>query len=188
MIFNKTPLQDAYVIEIEPRHDDRGFFARAFCEDEFAKAGLVSRYAQVNNSLSLHKGTLRGMHYQLPPAAEVKLVRCLQGALFDVIVDLRPGSPSEGKWFGVELSAENRRMLYVPRGFAHGFITLRDNTEAFYMVSDPYMPGGERGLRYNDPHLGIEWPLQPEIASEKDLNWPAFDPDFHGVEQLRGLR
>lgn len=188
MKFNPTPLQDAYVIELEPRGDERGFFARAFCEDEFAKAGLVSRYVQMNNSLNTRKGTLRGMHYQLPPAAEVKVVRCLQGALFDVIVDLRPDSSTCGKWFGIELSGENRKMLYIPRGFAHGFITLRDNTEAFYMVSDAYTPGGERGLRYDDPRFGIEWPLKPEIVSEKDLSWPAFDPEFHQPEQLRGLR
>jgi dTDP-4-dehydrorhamnose 3,5-epimerase len=186
--FNATPLQDAYVIEMEPRGDERGFFARAYCENEFREAGLVSHYAQVNNSLSVTKGTLRGMHYQLPPAAEVKLVRCLRGALYDVIADMRPDSPSYGRWFGVELSEDNRKMLYVPRGFAHGFITLRENTEAFYMVSDAYMPGGERGLRYNDPHLNIEWPIAPEVISEKDQNWPLFDPEFHAVEQLRGIR
>ncbi|MFC4168375.1 dTDP-4-dehydrorhamnose 3,5-epimerase [Teichococcus aestuarii] len=188
MKFHKTPLQDAYVIEMEPRADERGFFARAFCEQEFAEAGLVSRYAQVNNSFNPRKGTLRGMHYQLPPAAEVKLVRCLRGALYDVIVDMRPDSASYGKHFGIELNDENRKMLYVPRGFAHGFVTLRDDTEAFYMVSDAYMPGGERGLRYDDPHLGIDWPIQPELVSEKDRSWPLFDAGFHAVEQLRGVR
>ncbi|MFC3125986.1 dTDP-4-dehydrorhamnose 3,5-epimerase [Pseudoroseomonas globiformis] len=188
MKFNATPLKDAYVIEMEPRGDERGFFARAYCEDEFREAGLVHHYAQVNNSLSVTKGTLRGMHYQLPPASEVKLVRCLRGALYDVIADMRPDSPSYGQWFGVELTEDNRKMLYVPRGFAHGFVTLRENTEAFYMVSDAYMPGGERGLRYDDPHLAIEWPIKPELISEKDQNWPAFDPEYHGVEQLRGIR
>ena len=188
MKFHKAPLQDAYVIEMEPRGDERGFFARAYCENEFREAGLVSHYAQINNSLSVQKGTLRGMHYQLPPAAEVKLVRCLRGALYDVIADMRPDSSTYGKWFGIELNEDNRTMLYVPRGFAHGFITLRENTEAFYMVSDPYMPGGERGLRYDDPHLGIEWPLEPSVISDKDQNWPLFDPEFHAVEKLRGLR
>ena len=188
MKFIETPLKDAYVIAMEPRADERGFFARAFCEDEFRQAGLVDRFVQVNNSFNPRKGTLRGMHYQLPPAAEVKLVRCLRGALYDVIVDLRPDSPTCGKHFGVELNEENRLMFYVPRGFAHGFITLRDDTEAFYMVSDAYQPGGERGLRFDDSHLGIDWPIQPTLVSEKDRNWPLFDPLFHQPERLAGLR
>jgi dTDP-4-dehydrorhamnose 3,5-epimerase len=187
--FIETPLKDAYVIELEPRLDDRGFFARAMCETEFADAGLsASRFVQMNNSFNDKAGTLRGMHYQLPPAAEVKVVRCLQGALYDVIVDLRPDSPSCGQWFGIELTPENRRSLYVPRGFAHGFITLRDNTEALYLASDAYMPGKERGLRYDDPRFGVVWPTQPVSVSEKDLSWPAFDPEFHMPEALRGLR
>jgi dTDP-4-dehydrorhamnose 3,5-epimerase len=187
MKFHETPVKGAYVIEMEKRGDERGFFARAYCEDEFKQHGLLSHYAQTNNSLSVEKGTLRGMHYQLPPVSEVKIVRCISGSLFDVIVDLRPQSETYGKWFGVELNAENRLMLYVPRGFAHGFITLAENTEAFYMVSDPYTPGGERGLRYNDPKFGIQWPAEPTVMSDKDQAWPMFDPEFHQPELMRTL-
>jgi dTDP-4-dehydrorhamnose 3,5-epimerase len=186
MKFFETPLKGAYTIELEKRGDDRGFFARLFCEKEFMDAGLESRFVQINNSTSSKKGTLRGMHYQLPPDAEVKVVRAIKGALFDVIVDLRPDSPTFKQSFGAELSADNRRMMYVPRGFAHGFITLEDDTEAFYLVSATYAPGSERGLRYNDPSLGIKWPLAPTEMSEKDLNWPDFDPGFHGTELMRG--
>jgi dTDP-4-dehydrorhamnose 3,5-epimerase len=188
MKFFETPLKGAYTIELEKRGDDRGFFARLFCEKEFQDTGLESRFVQINNSTSSKKGTLRGMHYQLPPDGEVKVVRAIKGALFDVIVDLRPDSPTFKQSFGAELSAENRRMMYVPRGFAHGFITLEDDTEAFYLVSAPYAPGSERGLRYNDPSLGIKWPLTPTEMSEKDLNWPDFDPSFHGTELMRGQR
>jgi dTDP-4-dehydrorhamnose 3,5-epimerase len=189
MKFIETPLKDAYLIEMEPRLDERGFFARAFCETEFADAGLsASRFAQMNNSFNDQAGTLRGMHYQLPPAAEVKVVRCLQGALYDVILDLRPDSATFGKWFGAELSAENRLSLYVPRGFAHGFITLRDNTEALYLASDAYMPGQERGIRYDDPEFGIEWPIAPVSVSDKDLSWQPYNPEFHMPAALRGLR
>jgi dTDP-4-dehydrorhamnose 3,5-epimerase len=185
--FEPTPVHGAYVIDPLRRGDDRGFFSRMFCTDEFAEHGLESRFLQVNNSLSRRRHTLRGMHYQLPPAAEVKLVRCVAGRLFDVVADLRPDSPSFGKWFGVELTAENRRMLYVPRGCAHGFLTLEDDTEALYLVSDRYAPGEERGLRYDDPFLGIAWPAEPVELSPKDRNWPAFDPAFHGTERMRGL-
>jgi dTDP-4-dehydrorhamnose 3,5-epimerase len=189
MKFIETRLKDAYILEMEPREDERGFFARAYCEAEFAAAGLsASRFVQINNSYNRKAGTLRGMHYQLPPASEVKIVRCLHGALYDVIIDLRPDSPSCGQWLGVELSAENRRSLYVPRGFAHGFISLRDDTEALYLASDAYMPGQERGLRYDDPRFGVEWPMAPVSVSEKDLSWPAFDPSFHRPEALLGLR
>lgn len=188
MKFNPTPLQGAFTIDLEKRGDDRGFFARLFCEDEFHAAGLEAHFVQINNSDSAKRGTLRGMHYQLPESAEVKVVRCIKGALFDVIVDLRPDSPTYKKWFGAELSAENRTMMYVPRGFAHGFITLEDNTEAFYLVSNRYDPKAERGLRFNDPAFGIAWPLQPSELSEKDGKWPDFDPEFHGVELMRGVK
>lgn len=188
MHFHPTPLSGAYLIEPERRGDERGFFARVFCEREFGAAGLESRFVQVNNSLSAKKGTLRGMHYQLPPASEVKVVRCLSGALYDVIADLRPDSPTYGKWFGAELNGENRLMMYVPRGFAHSFLTLTDNVETIYLVSAVYAPEQERGVRYNDPWLGVEWPIQPVEISSKDSNWPLFDPTYHGVEQLRGLR
>jgi dTDP-4-dehydrorhamnose 3,5-epimerase len=183
-----TPLQDARLIELEKIGDDRGFFARLFCENEFAAAGLAARFVQVNNSLSAKKGTLRGLHYQLAPAAEVKLVRCVRGALFDVIVDMRPDSTSFAKWFGAELSAENRLMMYVPRGFAHAILTLKDDTEALYLVSDFYAPKSERGVRWNDPRFNIAWPISPSEISPKDSAWPDFDPQFHGIESLRGIK
>jgi dTDP-4-dehydrorhamnose 3,5-epimerase len=188
MKFHPTGLEDARLVELEKRGDDRGFFARYFCEREFAAAGLQSRYVQINNSLSAKKGTLRGLHYQLPPSAEVKVVRCVRGALWDVIVDLRPDSPSYRKWFGAELSADNRTMMYVPRGFAHAILTLTDDAEAIYLVSDGYAPEEERGLRWDDPAIGIEWPISPAEISPKDAKWPDFDPAFHGVETMRGLK
>jgi dTDP-4-dehydrorhamnose 3,5-epimerase len=187
MKFHETPLNGAYLIELERRGDDRGFFARFFCEKEFAAAGAETRFVQINNSLSARKGTLRGMHYQLAPSAEVKVVRCLKGSLYDVIADLRPDSPTFGQWFEAELNAENRLMMYVPRGCAHGLLTLADDTEALYLVSDSYAPDRERGMRFDDPWLGIEWPIAPVEISPKDRAWPDFDPDYHGVEALRGL-
>jgi len=188
MIFHKTPVADARVIELEKRGDDRGFFARYFCEKEFAAEGLETRFVQANNSLSAKKGTLRGMHYQLAPAAEVKVVRCLKGALWDAILDLRPDSPTFLKWFGAELTAENRLMMYVPRGFAHAILTLTDDTEALYLVSDFYAPEEERGIRWNDPRFGVEWPIDPVEISAKDAAWPDFDPEYHGVERMRGVK
>jgi len=187
MLFNPTPLAGAYTIELERKGDDRGFFARFFCTEEFAKAGLVNNFLQINNSLTKNKGTLRGMHYQLPPSAEVKVVRCIRGSLYDVILDLRPDSATYGKWYGDTLTAENRRMMYVPQGFAHGFVTLEDDTEAFYLVSSTYAPQLERGVRYNDPAFSIKWPLEPVEISEKDKNWRLFDPGWHGIEGLKGL-
>lgn len=187
MKFIKTPLEGAYTIELDRIGDDRGFFARFFCTKEFSNAGLIDSFVQINNSLTKDKGTLRGMHYQLPPAAEVKVVRCIQGALFDVIVDLRPTSATFCKWYGDTLTAENRRMMYVPQGFAHGFITLEENTEAFYLAGAAYAQEQERGLRYNDPQFKIEWPVEPLVISDKDANWPDYDPEWHGVELMRGL-
>lgn len=169
----------AYIIDLEKRGDDRGFFARVFCEREFGELGLCTHFVQVNNSLSGERGTLRGMHYQLGQDSETKVVRCIRGALWDCIVDLRPESPTFAKWFGVELSAENRRMLYVPKGFAHGFITLEDATEAFYFVDAFYAPKAERGLRYNDPKFLIQWPIEPCVVSDKDGNWPDFSEAYH---------
>lgn len=174
MQFHKTPLKGSFVIELDKKGDDRGFFARFYCTKEFAKQGLDSNFVQVNNSLSAHKGTLRGIHYQLSPMAESKLVRCIRGALWDVIVDLRKDSETYGKWFAQELSAENRLMMYVPKGFGHAFITLEDNTEALYMVSEFYSPELERGLRWNDPKLGIKWPVEPAVISDKDRMHPDF--------------
>jgi dTDP-4-dehydrorhamnose 3,5-epimerase len=176
MRFTPTPLAGAYVIDLDTRGDARGFFARVFCEREFAEIGLETRFVQVNNSLSAQRGTLRGMHYQLAPAAEVKLVRCIKGAMWDAILDLRPDSPTFGRWYGAELSADNRRMMYAPRGFAHGFVTLADDTEAFYLVSAFYAPQRERGVRWNDPRFGIEWPIAPVVLSDKDRDRADFDP------------
>ena len=187
MQFNPTPLAGAYTIELERKGDDRGFFARFFCTEEFTKAGLINTFVQINNSLTKSKGTLRGMHYQLPPSAEVKVVRCIRGSLYDVILDLRPDSATYGKWYGDTLTAENRRMMYVPQGFAHGFVTLEDDTEAFYLVSSTYAPQQERGIRYNDPAFGIKWPIDPVEISDKDRNWRDFDPEWHGIERLKGL-
>jgi dTDP-4-dehydrorhamnose 3,5-epimerase len=179
MIFTETPLEGAFVIDLEKRGDDRGFFARVFCEREFADHGLVTHFKQVNNSLSAERGTLRGMHYQLPPMAETKLVRCVRGSLFDQVIDLRDGSETFGESFGVELSAENRRMLYVPKGFAHGFLTLAEDTEAFYLVDEFYGPELERGIRYDDPRFSLSWPIEPAVVSEKDRGHPDFDPAHH---------
>jgi dTDP-4-dehydrorhamnose 3,5-epimerase len=179
MIFQETPIHGAFLIDLEKRGDERGFFARAFCEKEFGAHGLATRFVQANNSLSAAAGTLRGMHYQLAPNAETKLVRCVRGRLFDVILDLREGSPTFGKSFGAELTAENRRMMYVPKGFAHGFITLEDDTEAFYFVDEFYAPGPERCVRWNDPKFRIEWPREPAVISDKDRNQKDFDPAWH---------
>jgi dTDP-4-dehydrorhamnose 3,5-epimerase len=179
MKFIPTPLPGAFLIDLEKRGDDRGFFARAFCEKEFAGQNLSNRFVQVNNSLSAQKGTLRGMHYQLSPKAETKLVRCIRGGLHDVILDLRKNSPTFGKSFGADLTAENRRMMYDPKGFAHGFITLEDNSEAFYFVDEFYAPEQERGVRYNDPRFNIQWPAKPVVLSEKDEKWRDFDPAWH---------
>lgn len=187
MKFVPTPLHGAFTIELEKRGDDRGFFARFFCQQEFAEAGLPMTVVQINNSLTAKAGTLRGMHYQLPPAAEIKVVRCIKGALFDAIIDLRPDSPTHGRWYGTELTAENRRMLLVPRGFAHGFLTLADDTEALYLVSAAYAPDHERGVRFDDPRFGVQWPRPPVEMSPKDRNWPDFDPMVHGSDLMRGL-
>jgi dTDP-4-dehydrorhamnose 3,5-epimerase len=167
VIFTETPLDGVWVIELERRGDARGFFARLFDDGEFGEHGLVTRWVNVNDSLSAQRGTLRGMHYQLPPAAEVKLVRCIRGAFFDVALDLRTG-----RWHGVELSAENRKMLYVPEHCAHGFLTLEDDTEALYLTSAHYSPEHERGARWDDPAFAIEWPFAPTVLSDKDRAWP----------------
>lgn len=179
MIFTETPLKGAFVIELQKRGDDRGFFARVFCRREFEQHGLVTEFVQVNNSLSGQKGTLRGMHYQLAPKAETKVVRCIRGAFYDVILDLRPGSPTFGKSFGIELSADNRVMLYVPKGFAHGFLTLTEDVEAFYFVDEFYAPETERIVRWNDPKFAIQWPAAPESLSDKDRDARDFDPLYH---------
>lgn len=175
MIFNEANLKGAFIIDLEKREDERGFFARFFCEREFLSNGLNTKWVQVNNSLSLSKGTLRGLHFQQSPFSEVKLVRCIRGAIWDVIVDVRQNSITYGKWFAAELTSENRSMMYVPKGFAHGFISLVDDSEILYMVSAPYNPSSERTLRWNDPFHKIIWPCDPIVISEKDKNVDDWD-------------
>jgi dTDP-4-dehydrorhamnose 3,5-epimerase len=179
MILTETPITGAYLIDLEQRGDERGFFARVFCERDFAARGLTPRLVQANDSFSARRGTLRGMHYQLPPKAETKLVRCIHGELYDVALDLRPASPTFGKSFGATLSAENRRMMYLPKGCAHGFITLTDATEALYFTDEFYDAEQERGVRWNDPRFTIAWPLEPVVISDKDRSWRPFDPAYH---------
>lgn len=174
MIFTETELKGAFIIDLEERHDHRGFFARTFCAKEFEMHGLKPTVAQCNLSFNHKKGTLRGMHYQTPPAAETKLVRCTQGAIYDVIVDMRPDSPTYLSYIGVELTEDNRRALYVPEMFAHGYQALTDGAEVVYQVGEFYTPGYERGLHYDDPILGIEWPLPVTEISQKDATWPLF--------------
>jgi len=175
MIFKETGLPGAWLIELERIEDGRGFFARSFCAREFAERGLAARFVQSSVSFNARAGTLRGMHFQLPPHREVKLVRCTAGAVFDAIVDLRSGSPTRLRWFGTELSAENRRMLYIPEGFAHGFLTLAPDTEVFYEMSEFYAPHAGRGLRWSDPALGIRWPAAPSVIAERDASYPDLD-------------
>lgn len=175
MIFKETPLKGAFVIELEERSDDRGFFARSFCMDEFEAHGLKSRVAQCNLSYNHKAGTMRGLHYQLPPAAETKLVRCTRGAIYDAIIDLRPDSPTYLQSFGIELSEDNRKALYVPEMFAHGYQALTDGAEVTYQVSEFYTPGQERGLRYDDPAFNIQWPLEVTVISDKDAAWERFE-------------
>jgi dTDP-4-dehydrorhamnose 3,5-epimerase len=179
MIFTESPLRGAFLVDLEKRGDDRGFFARAFCEREFAAHGLATRFVQMNDSLTASKRTLRGMHYQLAPKAETKLVRCVRGAFYDVVLDLRKDSPTFGRSFGAELTAENRRMMYVPKGFAHGFVTLTDDVEAVYLVDELYAPEQERGVRWDDPRFDIAWPIPPLVISDKDRSHRAFDPGWH---------
>lgn len=174
MIFRETRLAGAWIVDLERREDERGFFARVWCQREFEAHGLTARVAQANTSCSRAPGSLRGMHYQLPPHAEAKTVRCTHGAVFDVIIDLRPHSPTCGDWLGVELSAENGRMLYVPEGFAHGFQTLTAEAEVTYMVSEFYTPAAEHGVRFDDPAFAIAWPIPVSCISAKDASWPDY--------------
>jgi dTDP-4-dehydrorhamnose 3,5-epimerase len=174
MIFEETPLSGAYVVDLELVRDERGFFARAWCQREFAERGLSVQFVQTNVAYSRKKGTLRGLHYQVPPHQEAKLVRCTAGRIYDVIVDLRRHSPTCGRWFGVELARTTYRMLFVPEGFAHGYLTLEDDTEVTYQVSQFYAPAFERGIRYDDPGLAIKWPGPIEVVSVKDQGWEDF--------------
>ena len=175
MIFTETALKSAFIIDVERREDSRGFFARVLCQREFAAHGLKPTIAQANVAFNLFKGTIRGMHFQYPPMAESKLVRCTRGAILDVIVDLRPESPTYLRHVSVELTMDNRRALYVPERFAHGYQVLQDNTETSYQVGEFYSPGDEGGLLYNDPRLGIEWPLPVTEISPKDAVWGTLD-------------
>lgn len=174
MFFSETTLKGAYLVELEPAVDSRGSFARVFDRYLFREHGLVGEYFQHSISENLRRGTLRGMHYQVEPAAEVKLVQCVRGALYDVIVDLRPESATFCRWYGVELSAVNRRLLYVPKGFAHGFQTLVEDTAVYYMISEAYAPQYARGVRWNDPAFGINWPVSEPIMAEKDRLLPDY--------------
>jgi dTDP-4-dehydrorhamnose 3,5-epimerase len=171
MIFTETKLSGAYIIDIEPHEDARGFFARAFCQQELLDHGLNPLIAQANIAFNHRKGTMRGMHFQFPPAAETKLVRCTRGAILDIIVDLRPESPSYLQHVAVELNEDNRRALYVPERFAHGYQVIADQTETSYQVGEFYAPGMESGLRFDDPRLGLRWPLSVTVISDKDRDW-----------------
>jgi dTDP-4-dehydrorhamnose 3,5-epimerase len=175
MIFQKTSIDGVLEIRIERRQDERGFFARTWCQDEFQRSGLNPNLAQCSISFNARKGTLRGLHYQAAPHAEDKLVRCTRGAIYDVAVDLRPASPTFKKWFGIELNAENRSMLYVPEGCAHGFLTLAEDSEIFYQMSEPYYPELSRGVRWDDPAFAVPWPSPVEVISERDRTYPDFE-------------
>jgi dTDP-4-dehydrorhamnose 3,5-epimerase len=177
VIFTATQLDDAWLIDLDPREDERGFFARIWCRQELAAQGLDTEIAQESLSFNRHRGTVRGLHFQRPPHAETKIVRCTRGGIFDVIVDLRPQSPSYLGWQGFELTAENRKALYVPKGFAHGFQTLADSSEIVYQISEFYAPNSAGGCRYDDVAFGIAWPLPVTVISERDLSWPSFKAD-----------
>jgi len=174
VLFKETKLKGAYIIEIETAEDERGFFARSFCQKEFEEHGLNFRIVQCSLSYNKKKGTLRGMHYQVAPYEEAKLVSCIRGAIYDVIIDLRADSPTYYQWFAVELTADNYKMVYIPAGFAHGFQTLDDNTTVFYQMSEFYHPECARGVRWDDPAFGIEWPIKNYIISAKDRKFPDF--------------
>jgi dTDP-4-dehydrorhamnose 3,5-epimerase len=175
MIFTETKLKGAFIAEIKQLKDERGFFGRSWCRKEMEEHGLNGNVVQANTSLTLKKGTIRGMHYQKHPYEETKFMRCTKGAIYDVIIDLRKDSPTFMQWLGVELTEDNYKMLYVPEKFAHGFMTLKDHSEVTYLVTQFYTPGAEAGIRYNDPGFNIQWPVPVEVVSEKDLSHPDFD-------------
>jgi dTDP-4-dehydrorhamnose 3,5-epimerase len=185
MRFTPTPLADACVVDPEKIEDERGYFARTWCQREFEEHALDARVVQCSTSFNALKGTLRGLHYQVAPHAETKLVRCTRGAIFDVIVDLRPSSATFLQWFGAELTASNGRMLYIPRGFAHGFQTLANDSEIFYQMTEFYEPSAGRGVRWNDPLVGVRWPLQVTVISEKDRLYPDSSADRFREESSR---
>jgi dTDP-4-dehydrorhamnose 3,5-epimerase len=188
VIFTETTLTGAYIIDLERKEDSRGFFARSWCRKEFEDRGLCPQCVQVNVGFSPTKGTLRGMHYQIAPFQEVKVVRCTMGAIFDVIIDLRPESPTHRKWTGVELSSGNRRMLYVPEGVAHGYQTIEDNTEIYYQTSQFYSPDAARGVRFNDPAFGIAWPLAVANISNADGSWPDYADPSNKISKRKAER
>lgn len=187
MIFSPTGIPGAWLIDLDTIGDERGFFARAFCRTAFAEHGLEPAVAQINNAVSARRGTLRGLHYQLPPSAEAKTVRVIRGAIHDVVLDLRPRSETFGRWYGAELSASNRRMMHVPAGCAHGLLTLDDDCEVLYLASAAYAPDLERGVRWDDPRFGIAWPFEPSVLSPKDASWPSFDEAWHLNAAMREL-
>lgn len=173
---HKTTVDGASVIEFQAFGDERGFFTRAFCTKEFEQLGLPTNIVQANLAGSADKGTLRGLHYQIAPHEEDKLLRCIKGSIFDVVVDIRAGSPTYGQWFGIKLSARNRKMIHVPKGCAHGYLTLEDDSEVYYLVSEFYDPAAEKGILWNDPAFNIQWPISENLTiSDKDRSWPFFD-------------
>jgi dTDP-4-dehydrorhamnose 3,5-epimerase len=177
MKFTETKLKGAFIIELDKHLDDRGFFARSFCKNEFSQLGLNNDIVQINNSLSKHKGTLRGLHYQVFPKQEDKIIRCIKGAIYDVVIDLRSESETFLEWFGLELSEVNRKALFVPKGFAHGYLTLADNSELFYLSTEYYSAESEKGVRWDDPKFNIEWPIDITEISEKDAAHPLFSKE-----------
>lgn len=176
MIFTETKLKGAWLVEIKKIEDDRGFFGRSWCQQEFKEHGLNGNICQINTSLALKKGTVRGLHYQVDPYQEAKFIRCTRGSILDVMVDLRPDSPTFMQWLGHELTPDNYQMAYIPENFAHALVSLEDNSEVYYSVTQPYTPGAEGGIRWNDPAIGIDWPVDILHVSEKDQNHPDFDP------------
>lgn len=181
MTFFPTPLTGSFIVELKAFTDDRGWFARYYCKEEFKEIGHTKEWVQMNHSFSSKKGTIRGMHYQKEPFGEIKLVRCIAGIVFDVIIDLRRNSPTFLRWFGAELSAQNKRSLYIPEGFAHGFQCLSENCELLYHHSAFYQPNAEAGIRYSDPAVNINWPLPISTISEKDNNHPLLSKEFKGI-------
>jgi dTDP-4-dehydrorhamnose 3,5-epimerase len=181
MIYTATDLKGSYVIDLEPFQDERGWFSRYYCSKDFSQIGHSKDWVQLNHSVTYGKGSLRGMHFQLAPFREVKMVKCIIGSVYDVIIDLRPSSPSFLKWFGAELSAENKKMMYIPEGFAHGFQCLAEHCELIYHHTEYYTPGAEGGIRYDDPLIGISWPLEITTISERDKSHPLLNQNFKGI-------
>lgn len=193
MIFQETPIPGAFIVDLEKHEDERGYFGRVWCSKEFKGHGLNPNLVQANVSFNQKRGTMRGLHHQLPPHAETKLVKCMGGSIYDVIVDLREGSPKYCAWYGTELSAEKERCLYVPEGCAHGYVTLTDDARILYQVSESYHPESESGIRYDDPLFGIQWPVEISSVSEKDSSWPNYLPqkdllEFVGAEEKSDSR